>query len=243
MTNPPDAAVPVLLPQFAKRQDAVISSVDWLIEPCWKGQRLLARLRDGDVQLTDERGDPAGQELAEAGRALAASIDADQALIDGSWTAMPFVGEGSRAREWAKMLAREQGGGERADPATLERRRAFVAWDLVELDGQLLHDVPYQERRRLLESVIVEGPQVRVTSAVRHPFEGWVAAWRANGFTHFVAKHINSRYLHGETNEDWLQVPTSSEGKPSMWTVLFGRRERKVRRVIGQDDSDLPSQS
>jgi hypothetical protein len=28
-----------------------------------------------------------------------------------------------------------------------------------------------------------------------------------------------------------------------MWTILFGRRERKVKRIIAHDDSDLPSQS
>ncbi len=233
----------LLLPQFAKRQDAFGSSVEWLIEPCWKGDRLLARLRDGRVSLTDDRGEPARDELREAAAALVDAIDADHALVDGSWTAVPFVGEGSRAREWARMLEENDRGGLRADPASLEPRRAFVAWDLIELDGEPLHDVPYMERRRLLQSVITEGPQVRVSDAVRLPFEGWVAAWRANGFTHFVAKHVNSRYRHGETSEDWLQVPTSSEGKPSMWTILFGRRVRKTKRVIGPDDSDLPSQS
>jgi ATP-dependent DNA ligase len=243
MRNPPEAAVRQPLPQFAKRQDAIISSLDWLIEPCWKGQRLLARLRNGEVTLTDEHGEPAPEDTREIADALVRAIDADEALIDGSWTALPFLGEGSRAREWATMLDKEQRGGVRADPRTLERRRAFVAWDLIELDGQSLRDVPYQERRRLLQSVIVEGTQVRVTDAVRQPFPGWVAAWRANGFTHFVAKHVNSRYRHGETTEDWLQVPTSSEGKPSMWTILFGRRERKVKRIIAHDDSDLPSQS
>lgn len=241
MTETPTSEAALLLPQFAKRQEAIISNVNWLIEPCWKGERYLARLRDGVVHFTNERG--TSEELREAADALARAIDAEDALIDGSWTAMPFVGEGSRAREWATMLDKEERGGPPADPASLERRRAFVAWDLVELDGQRLHDVPYQERRRLLESVIVEGTQVRVTNAVRHPFQGWVAAWRANGFTHFVAKQVNSRYRHGETTEDWLQVPTSSEGKPSMWTILFGRRERRVRRVIGPDESDLPSQS
>jgi bifunctional non-homologous end joining protein LigD len=234
MTERADTEARPLLPQFARRQEAIVSNIDWVVEPCWKGERLLARLRNGRVELTDERGAPASDTVREAAVALEAAIDANQALVDGSWTALPFVGEGSRAREWAKMLDKE-GGEESADPERLERRRAFVTWDLIELDGEPLHDVPYQERRRLLESVIVEGPQVRVSTAVRHPFEGWVGAWRANGFTHFVAKQINSRYRHGETSDDWLQVPTSSDGRPSILTILFGGGRRKARRIIGPE--------
>jgi ATP-dependent DNA ligase len=233
---PPDTPVQ---PQFATVQDAVITSVDWLVEPCWKGERLLARFENGKVQLTDQRGMNRGPDLHEAAEVLADSIDADQALIDGTWTAMPFIGEGSSARQWAQTVAEETGSEERPDPAALETRRAFVAWDLVELDGQPLHDIPYQERRRLLSSVVIENIRVRVSPAVRLPIHGYLIAWKANGFTHFVAKHVNSRYRHGETTDDWLQVSVDPEKQPSMVGRLFGQRPRKVRHVhdaLGQGD-------
>jgi ATP-dependent DNA ligase len=219
-----------VLPQFASVQDAVITSVSWFIEPCWKGTRLLARVEAGRVTLTDERGDPATG-LDDAAEVIAAAVDADQALIDGAWTAMPFVGEGSAARRWAETLAEAAGETEEAppiDPVALETRRAFVAWDLLELDGQPLHDVPYQERRRLLESVIVEDIRVRITPSVRYPFRRWVAAWHANGFTHYVAKEANSRYSSGEENDDWLQISAEPERGPSIVGRLFGQRPRKT---------------
>src|SRR6266545_884421 len=90
------------LPQFATLQDAVINSVDWVIEPCWKGTRVLAHLRDGEVTLTDEDGDIA--DLDDASNVIGPAIDADQAVIDGAWTAMPFTGEGSAARRWAETI-------------------------------------------------------------------------------------------------------------------------------------------
>lgn len=223
-------------PQFATIQDAVITSVDWLIEPCWKGERLLARYDHGRVTLTDQHGEPAGRELAEAAEVLAEAIDAEQAVIDGSWTAMPFVGEGSGARQWAETVAEETGSDAAPDPASLEKRRAFVAWDLVELDGESLHDIPYQERRRLLSSVILENVRVRVSPAVRVPIRGWLGAWRANGFTHFVAKQVNSRYRHGETNPDWLQVTVDPEKQPTIVGRLFGQRPHKVRHIADEVD-------
>ena len=219
------------LPQFATVQDAMISSVDWLIEPCWKGTRVLAHFRDGEVTLTDEDGDAA--ELDDANDVIAPAIDADEAVIDGAWTAMPFTGEGSASRRWAETIAEEglAEGEDPPDPIALETRRAFVAWDLLELDGEALHEIPYQERRRLLGSVVREGIRVRMTPAVRPPIHHWVAAWRSNGFTHYVAKHVNSRYLPGETNPDWLQISSAPEHGPSIAGRLFGQRPKKVPRI------------
>lgn len=230
---PPEETAPASAdqPQFATIQNAVITSVDWIVEPCWKGTRLLVRFDGKTATLLDQHGAAAGSELAEAAEVIAAGIDADQAVIDGAWTAMPFVGEGSGARAWAATIAEESGSEEGPDPISLEQRRAFVAWDLIELDGQPLHDIPLQERRRLLESVVVESVRLRVSPAVRLPIHSWLGAWRSAGFTHFMAKHVNSRYRHGATTEEWLQIDIEPEKQPSMVGRLFGQRPPKVRRI------------
>lgn len=220
-----------VLPQRATPADAEVASVDWLFEPMWPGTRLMARVERGSVTLTDEHGDPADGSLVEVATVLAAAVRAEQALIDGVWTAQPFVGDGSRARAWANTLAQEGLADDVADPMLTERRRAFVALDLVELDGEALHEVPFQERRRLLESIVDEAVQVRVTPAVRQPLSGWLAGWRANGFTHYLAKHVNSRYQPGEPNEEWLEMPLRSESVPGLIARLIGDRGRRTRRV------------
>ena len=220
--------------QVASNDLAVISSVDWLYEPCWKGDRLMARISDGELRLTDRSGEPA-RGFDELRSVLPAAIDAEQAVIDGIWTAQPFIGAGSAAAHLAEALAEEGLIGSVPDPRDTERARAFVAIDLVELDGQLLHDVPYLERRRLLESVVLESPQVRVTPAVTRPVEHWVAAWRNTGFTHYVAKHQNGRYRPGERTDDWIRISAAPEAAPTIFSRLFGQRPRKVRHI-----SDAP---
>ena len=220
-----------ILPQQATPAEVVITSVEWLFEPYWSGERLIARLEDGRVTLTDESGAPAGAECAEAAEELLAALDADSAVIDGIWTAQPFVGDGSGARQWAETLAEEGLVDEPPDPISMEKRRAFVAFDLVELDGESLADVPYQERRRLLSSVVEENVRVRVSPAVKLPVQPWLNAWRGNGFTHYVAKHVNSRYRPGEQVEDWLIVSSEPERYPSIAGRLMGQRPRKLRRI------------
>lgn len=219
------------LPQLPTFSDAVVTSVDWLFEPAWRGDRLLAHVHQGRVTLTDARGEPADREFAEAAEVLEPMLDADEAVVDGIWTNMPFLGENSAARHLAEAIAEEGLQDEVPDPLENEPRRAFVAIDLVQLEGQLLHEVPFLERRRLLASVVEEGVRVRVSPMVRTPIHNWLSAWRANGFTHYVAKHVNSRYHPGAIAEDWLQIPTAEHRVPSSLGRLVGARPKKVPRI------------
>lgn len=220
------------LPQLATRSDTIVASVEWLFEPAWRGDRLLARVTDGAARLTDRLGAAVDDEHREAREVIGPSVAAEQAVLDGVWTAQPFVGDGSAARHWAETLAEEGLAGEVPDPVANETRRAFVVFDLIELDGELLHEVPYQERRRLLSSVVEENVRVRISPAVRLPIDPWLLAWRANGFTHYVAKHMNSRYHPGEVTEDWIEISAAHEHGPSIFGRMFGQRPKR-RRFIG----------
>ena len=131
------------------------------------------------------------------------AIRAESAVIDGIWSPQPVSGED---------------------------RRAFVAVDCLELDGDSLLDVPLLERRRLLESVIAESDLVRLSPVVKHPIGGWLDSWRGIGFTHIVAKHQNSRYASGEQNEEWLKIPIVRDSGAGFAGRLLGTRDR-VRRI------------
>jgi bifunctional non-homologous end joining protein LigD len=231
--RPPAESAEPLRPQLATTQEAIVQSVDWLFEPFWRGDRLLARVRraSGTVQLTDETGSAADHAFAEVADVLRHAIDAEEVVLDGVWTAQPFVGSGSPAQAWASTIAEEGLTGEVPDPIENERRRAFVVVDVLELDGQVLHEIPFQERRRLLASLVDEAVQLRLSPAVKIPADHWIAAWRQSGFSHYVAKHVNSRYLPGEVNEDWIIMPTTPEAPPSIIGRFFGQRPRKLRRI------------
>jgi bifunctional non-homologous end joining protein LigD len=219
-----------LLPQQATHANTLAESVDWLIEPYWSGDRLLASFDDGTVSVTDAHGDRVDDKFVEAAALLADAIDADAAVIDGIWTAQPDVGNGAVLRRRAAMI--EAGLIDEApDPIEVAERPAFVAIDLVELEGASLQEVPYQERRRLLESVLRARGRVRISPAVRLPFRPWLDAWRNDGFVSYVAKHVNSRYRPGQTAEDWLVLSFVPEKVPTVAGRLFGERPGKRRRV------------
>jgi bifunctional non-homologous end joining protein LigD len=188
------------LPQRAVPANAEVVSVEWLFEPHWNGDRIIARIEGDKAILTDAAGQPAGPETAPT---LSAGVSAGSAVIDGVW------------------VPRALGDGDNG---------AFVAFDLLELDGEDLTVLPFQDRRRLLESIIVASDDVRLSPVVKHPVARWLDAWRANGFSHYLAKHQNSRYLAGEENEQWLDLSLAPDAPAGILAGMFGRRDH-TRRI------------
>ena len=101
-----------------------------------------------------------------------------------------------------------------------------VLVDLLELDGEPLLGVPFQERRRLLESVVTASEAVHPGPLVKHPVDRWLATWRADGFRHYLAKHQNAPYRPGERTEDWLKITLDPDAGSGFLGRLVGSRGR-----------------
>jgi len=202
--------------------------VDPVVEPVWSGQRVLLEISGRSVAIRDE----AGEELPGYGDlrdAVTASVRAGEVVIDGYLLPAPLHGsEGAEAPVGMDStltpaeLGRQMflgGGGRnpRREAIELAQSRrvvvpptspaAFVAVDLLWLDGESLLEVPLLERKRLLESVLAEGELVRLTMAVRPPIESWYAQWKALGFREVAVKAANSRYRPGEPSDHWATQP------------------------------------
>jgi hypothetical protein len=199
---------------------------DPLIEPLWIGRRMLAHVSDRQAELVDDRGD-----LVDAGgtvEAVAAAVTSESAVLDGYLTVQAlkatvgvYTGD-TMPKISASDVARQMfigGGGNRlmaladsresllSKPDEDEIDAAFVAVDLLVIDGEQLLDVPLLERKRLLESIFVEGPLTRLGIHVKPPIASWLSTWRAAGFQSLAWKHANSRYRPGERNDDWAVGP------------------------------------
>jgi ATP-dependent DNA ligase len=197
------------------------SLADPIYEPKWSGVRVLARISRGSdgspaATLTDEDGLDATEEFAELARALGAAALADELVLDGYLTIEPTqetVGVETTVMEpptQGQVFAQMIGGG-RMRPREPERRLdtdrpiAFVAVDLMLIDGSSLIDLPLLERKRLLDGAIEVGNLVRITPFVRPPIGSLTVTWHALGFRELAVKPGNGRY-----------VPT---GKPSDWAI------------------------
>lgn len=219
---------------FGRRRVKDVS--DPVIEPAWEGVRVLAHLdvAGSRAAIQDATGADLTADHAPIVDALLAAVAADAVILDGYLTDQatrtgegrailagesPTLGEhasqfflGGRAAELMSGGGRpgHPGGARTVDD--VERALgdvpiAFVAVDLLALDGEPLVEIPLLERKRLLESVLAEGDLVRRTPYVREPAGTFMISWRSLGFGGMAYKAANSRYHPGAPNDDWCLAP------------------------------------
>ena len=194
------------VPRPATKSRAV---VDPIIEPLWQGVHVLAHARGRDVRLIDDQGYDVGREFGAIAEALGHDLAAGEAVLDGWLTNQATrTGEGlalvpMEAPRGMGIFRASKPGPPRIVPHDRPAAIAFVAVDLLTLDGQVLFDLPLLERKRLLESAIVESELVRTSPFVRPPLERWLPSWNALGFTGAMLKAANSRYVPGGLADDW----------------------------------------
>jgi ATP-dependent DNA ligase len=189
---------------------------DPLIEPGWNGIRILVHVAGEIVAAVDEDGD----ELEIPPNLIVAITDAarsDELVLDGYLSAQPgrstegmVVGrvESPRASDVVRQMFIGTRRSDRAvAPHAVDIRPgdilAFVAIDILSIDGQTLLDVPLLERKRQLEGAFEEGELVRRGLFVRPPIERWLMSWRAMGFAYAMYKAANGRYTPGAANDGW----------------------------------------
>ena len=197
---------------------------DPLVEPLWTGLRVLGHVDDGRAVLRDLDGDPV-EDFPAINKALAEAFQAQRVVVDAHLTHQPIQAiadvaardtlEAPKAtavvgQMWFGALMR--GGRKKVsvdpeavgrDPLSSEADIAIVIVDLLWLDEQPLLDVPLLERKRILESVLVESQFVRRGIYIRPPIDTWIGSWRTFGFNRMAFKAANSRYLPGKPNPDW----------------------------------------
>ena len=200
---------------------------DPIVEPLWAGIRALAAIdREGAI-LADESG-ASIDDQPEILRALRLAALGDGLVLDGFLTKQAaqdgsgvsirtdivpslsasvghfFVGSRRNRGAEAAQARKELRAAETFGP---EDTVAYVAIDLLWLDGESLLAVPLLERRRLLDGVLTESGVVRRGTYVRPPIGSWVRSWRAQGFAGLTYRAANSRYEPGVASAEWVTAP------------------------------------
>jgi ATP-dependent DNA ligase len=192
---------------------------DAIYEPGWTGLRVLVLVGPDGTRLIDEDGIDTTPDFPEVVEAIAAAAQAGDMVLDGYLTleatqetvgASQLLATAPTAPEALTQLiigTRRPRQEKRSRPLDLERPIAFVAVDLLAIDGARLLDVPLLERKRLLDGALEAGALVRVTPWTHALVGPYISTWRSLGFTEMVCKGANSRYRPGQRNDDWSSVP------------------------------------
>jgi bifunctional non-homologous end joining protein LigD len=201
--RPPPEPVPPLKPMLATLVTEAFDSDDWAFEPKWDGVRTLA-VCDEETKLisrNDRDITVAYPELHPMHHQLVA-LDA---VVDGEICAFE---DGVPSFEKLQSRIHVRGAAE------IQRLMktvpvAFIAFDLIYLDGRDLTRLPYTDRRELLEASVVTRPWLQISPAVRGDGIALFEAAKKQSLEGIVAKKLDSRYEPGNRSKSWLKVKTT----------------------------------
>jgi bifunctional non-homologous end joining protein LigD len=200
--------LPELRPMLARPLPDAFDSDQHLFEPWWGGTRALVaigpadRAGSGQVRIVDADGIDRTSALPElAGTAV--RVAARSAILDGELVVVDADG-----RADTPALARRLDG----KPG---RPVAFLAFDLLHLDGLSLLGQPLVKRREALRRILRPGDEVVAVPAIATEGRALFDAIVAQGLAGMMARQRQGPYLPGIRSRLWRYIPAVAGSVPA----------------------------
>ena len=202
----------------------------WAFEMKWDGVRAMVYSGGGAVRvMTRNDREVAGSypELARVGDLLGGL----PAVVDGEIVALDAGGR----PDFGLLQQRMHVVGANQVRALAERVPvAYLAFDVVYLDGRDTLALPYDERRELLDSLGLDGPGIAVPPAFGGNGSAALAASHQRRLEGVVAKRRDSRYEPGRRSRAWVKAKhvRTQEVLIGGWRPGSGSREGKIGSLL-----------
>ncbi len=210
----------------------------WWAEIKWDGIRGVMRIEPGRWRIWTRNGNERSVAWPELDD-LASELGAVGAVLDGELVVMeegrPSFGSIQHRMHVTNAVDARRLAAER--PAT------YLVFDLLELGGHDTTGLPLSERRRLLESLDLDGPAWRLSPVYPDGVADLLAVAEAQGLEGIVAKRAASTYRPGRRSADWVKVKVDRRDRFVVggWFGGSGRRSDSIGALaLGQpiDDAD-----
>jgi len=206
-------------PMLATLAEQLPTGDEWLFEVKWDGYRALGYVRGGDSKLVSRNGNDLTGRFPDVARALAQAVRSPDCVVDGEVCALDEQGRPS-------FSAMQQG--KRGTPIV------YAVFDVLEIDGAPVLDLPLTERRQRLEQLLdLRGKRVQLSAAFDDG-HALLDAATEQGLEGVMAKRAGSRYLEGKRTRDWLKIKTHGRQEFVIcgYTRGQGRREGRFGSLV-----------
>ena len=196
----------------------------------WDGIRAVAYCSGGRVRLQSRSLEDITQRYPEL-REMGAAIGSHELVLDGE-----VIAVGKDGRPSFELLQGRMGLTAEGDV----RRRmkeipvGYVIFDLLYLDGHSTIELPYSERRRLLEALELKGRFWQTPPSTPGDGEGTREASRQLALEGVMAKRLDSAYLPGKRSDAWLKIK-NHQGQELViggWLPGAGAREGRIGALL-----------
>ena len=201
---------PVYAPMLATLADRIPQGVGWAYEVKWDGYRALCTLRGGEATLRSRTGKDLSERFAAISRALPRAMRTPDCVVDGEVCALDDAGRPS-------FQAMQEG----------SKRLVLELFDLLEVEGEPLLELPLGERRTRLEKLIDSHARVIRFSQTFSDGNALLEAAREQGLEGIMAKRLGSPYVPGKRTGDWVKV----KARFSDELVIVGYTKGEGRRA------------
>ncbi len=175
---------------------------EWAYEIKWDGIRALGYARRGKWSMLSRRLEDVTARYPEL-EGIAKDLSAHAAVVDGE---VVTLDEDGRPR--FQLIQSRMG---LTSPAAVKAKMArqpvdYVIFDLLHLDGECVRDLPYTQRRELLEGLGLDGPRWRVPGYRHSGGADLLEAARRQGLEGIVSKRAESPYRPGKRTGEWIKT-------------------------------------
>jgi bifunctional non-homologous end joining protein LigD len=191
-----------LVPMLARAAHLPAQDAEWAFEIKWDGVRAITYWRPRELRIESRNLNDVSARYPEL-RALGPQLGSREAVLDGEIVSFDEHGRPSFARLQRRMHV--------SSPSAVRRLAAeepvsYVIFDLLYLDGRTTLELPYRERRALLEELELRGPAWQTPAY--HAGEGreLLAAAAEQRLEGVVAKRLSSPYRPGKRTDEWLKI-------------------------------------
>lgn len=203
---------------------------EWAYEIKWDGVRALGYADGGKWRMSNRRGDQIADRYPELAP-IAERLAKRRAVLDGEVVAFDPEGKPS-----FQLIQRRMG---LTAPRSVEQRVkdtpvSFILFDLLHLDGESTRDLPYPERRALLEGLELDGESWQTPRSHGGPGADLFEATRRQGLEGVVAKRLDSPYRPGKRSGEWVKarVWRRQEFVIGGWIAGQGSRSGRVGSLL-----------
>ena len=242
-----------LRPMLARSGQLPAREKQFGFEVKWDGIRTILFSDHGHVELRGRNGTDFTARYPEV-RDLGRALGARRIVLDGEVVAFDEDGRPSFERLQSRMhLA--------SDSAVRRRMRdipaTYVIFDLLYLDGHTTMGLPYEERRKLLDELDLNGPAWRTPTYHRGEGKALLDATKDLGIEGIVAKKLDGPYTPGARASHWIKVKnvrtqdvviggwTQGEGgrSASLGSLAVGVMEGEELRYAGKVGTGFTEQT
>ena len=183
----------------------------WEYEIKWDGYRIVARVAGGEAVLRSRKDQDYSARFENVAKELVKALKTPDAVVDGEVCALDDLGRPS-------FSAMQQG--KQGTPVV------YYVFDLLEVEGQSLVDLPLSVRRARLEKLLDRRNRTVQFSESFADGQALYEAAQERQLEGVMGKKLDSRYEPGKRSRNWLKFKTHGEQE----LVVAGYTRGKGRR-------------